>query len=48
MPTTKTTMTAASAISRTVRHDAGILLQDAPTVKNAVAQANVMKAQVTA
>lgn len=44
----KTTMRAASATSRTVRHEAGTRLQAAPTVKNAAAQANVMTAQVTA
>ena len=42
-----TTMREASAISRTVRHEAGTLLQAAPTVKNAAAQKNVMTAQVT-
>lgn len=43
-----TTIRDTSTISRTVRHEAGTLLQDAPTVKNTAAQANVMKAQVTA
>jgi hypothetical protein len=43
-----TTIKAASTTSRTVRQDAGNLLQEAPTVKNAAAAANVRKAQVTA
>ncbi|MEI6025305.1 MAG: hypothetical protein WCT47_01260 [Betaproteobacteria bacterium] len=43
-----TTIREASTTSRTVRHEAGTLLQAAPTAKNAAAQTNVMKAQVTA
>lgn len=47
-PTMTTTIREASTTSRTVRHEAGTLLQAAPTAKNAAAQTNVMKAQVTA
>jgi hypothetical protein len=43
----KTTISAASAISRTVRHEAGRPLLAAPNVKNAAAAMNVMTAQVT-